>query len=27
MKYGKPEIEWQPYFDKAKEVLHRSLLQ
>lgn len=27
MKYGKPEIEWQPYFEKAKEVLQRSLLQ
>lgn len=27
LKFGKPEIEWQPYFDKAKEVVHRSLLQ
>lgn len=27
LKNGKPEIEWQPYFDKAKEVLTRSLLQ
>jgi quinolinate synthase len=26
MKYGKPEITWQPEFDKAKEVLTRSLL-
>jgi quinolinate synthase len=26
MKYGKPEITWQPEFDKAKEVLERSLL-
>jgi quinolinate synthase len=24
---GRPEIEWQPYFDKAKEVLERSLLE
>ena len=24
---GQPEITWQPYFDKAKEVLVRSLLQ
>jgi quinolinate synthase len=24
--YGKPEIEWQPEFDQAKEVLQRSLL-
>lgn len=23
---GKPEIEWQPYFEKAQEVLQRSLL-
>jgi quinolinate synthase len=23
---GKPEIEWQPYFDSAKDVLTRSLL-
>ncbi|WP_339728055.1 quinolinate synthase NadA [uncultured Gimesia sp.] len=27
LKYGKPEIVWQPYFDKAKDVLERSLLQ
>ena len=27
LKYGKPEIEWQPYFDQAREVLTRSLLQ
>jgi quinolinate synthase len=26
MKYGKPEILWQPEFDRAKEVLTRSLL-
>ena len=26
MKYGKPEITWQPEFDKAKAVLERSLL-
>jgi quinolinate synthase len=26
MKYGKPEITWQPEFDKAKEVLAKSLL-
>jgi quinolinate synthase len=26
MKYGRPEITWQPEFDKAKEVLTRSLL-
>jgi quinolinate synthase len=26
MKYGEPEITWQPEFDKAKEVLARSLL-
>jgi quinolinate synthase len=26
MKFGKPEITWQPEFDKAKEVLARSLL-
>jgi quinolinate synthase len=24
---GKPEIFWQPYFDKARLVLDRSLLQ
>ncbi|TWT56845.1 Quinolinate synthase A [Thalassoglobus neptunius] len=27
LKRGKPEIEWQPYFDKAREVVTRSLLQ
>ncbi len=27
LKYGRPEIIWQPYFDKAKEVVVRSLLQ
>jgi quinolinate synthase len=26
MKYGRPEITWQPEFDRAKEVLERSLL-
>src|SRR6516165_2165834 len=26
MKYGKPEISWQPEFDKAKAVLEKSLL-
>ena len=26
LKTGQPEILWQPYFDKAKEVLVRSLL-
>jgi quinolinate synthase len=26
LKYGRPEIAWQPYFDKAAEVLRRSLL-
>ena len=24
---GEPEIHWQPEFDRAKEVLERSLLQ
>jgi hypothetical protein len=24
---GEPEIHWRPEFDKAKEVLERSLLQ
>jgi quinolinate synthase len=27
MKFGEPEITWQPEFDKAREVLERSLLQ
>ncbi|MCL4145599.1 UNVERIFIED_CONTAM: hypothetical protein GTU68_002779 [Idotea baltica] len=27
LKKGQPEITWQPYFDKAKEVLTRSLLE
>lgn len=27
LKLGKPEITWQPYFDKAKAVLERSLLK
>ncbi len=27
LKRGQPEITWQPYFDKAKEVLTRSLLK
>jgi quinolinate synthase len=26
LKFGRPEIEWQPYFDKAADVLRRSLL-
>lgn len=26
LKYEEPEIHWQPYFDKAQEVLQRSLL-
>ena len=26
LKYGKPEIEWQPYFSQAQDVLRRSLL-
>jgi quinolinate synthase len=26
MRNGEPEIRWQPEFDKAKEVLERSLL-
>jgi quinolinate synthase len=26
LKYEKPEIVWQPYFEKAKDVLIRSLL-
>ncbi len=27
LKYGRPEIHWQPYFAKAQDVLRRSLLQ
>ena len=27
LKYGRPEITWQPYFDGAREVLERSLLK
>ena len=27
LKTGQPEILWQPYFDKAKDVLVRSLLE
>ena len=27
LKYGRPEITWQPYFDRAKAVLERSLLE
>ena len=27
LKRGQPEITWQPFFDKAKDVLTRSLLQ
>jgi quinolinate synthase len=26
LKHGRPEITWQPYFEKAKWVLERSLL-
>jgi quinolinate synthase len=26
LKNGTPEVVWQPYFDKAKDVLERSLL-
>jgi quinolinate synthase len=27
LKTGQPEIAWQPYFEKARDVLTRSLLQ
>jgi quinolinate synthase len=27
LKYGRPEIVWQPYFTKAQAVLRRSLLE
>lgn len=27
LKYGRPEITWQPYFTKVQDVLRRSLLQ
>jgi quinolinate synthase len=27
LRYGKPEITWQPAFDRAREVLQRSLLE
>jgi quinolinate synthase len=27
LKYGRPEIVWQPFFDKARDVLQRSLLE
>lgn len=27
LKYGEPEIRWQPYFEQARDVLQRSLLQ
>jgi quinolinate synthase len=27
LRYGKPEITWQPAFDRAREVLRRSLLE
>jgi quinolinate synthase len=27
LKNGRPEILWQPYFDKARDVLQRSLLE
>ena len=26
LRFGKPEIRWQPFFDKAKQVIQRSLL-
>ncbi|RMG32377.1 MAG: quinolinate synthase NadA [Planctomycetota bacterium] len=26
LRYGKPEITWQPYFEKARDVVRRSLL-
>jgi quinolinate synthase len=26
LKFERPEIGWQPYFDKAADVLRRSLL-
>ena len=26
LKFGRPEITWQPYFDKAADVLRKSLL-
>jgi quinolinate synthase len=27
LKHGRPEITWQPFFDRAKAVLERSLLE
>jgi quinolinate synthase len=27
LKFGRPEILWQPFFDKARDVLQRSLLE
>ena len=27
LKAGQPEIHWQPYFDRARDVLVRSLLE
>jgi quinolinate synthase len=27
LKYGRPTIEWQPSFDKARKVLEKSLLE
>ena len=27
LKYGRPEIAWQPYFEKSAEVVRRSLLK
>ncbi|MBW3539673.1 MAG: quinolinate synthase NadA [Planctomycetes bacterium] len=27
LKHGRPEIRWQPFFDKARDVLRRSLLE
>jgi quinolinate synthase len=26
LKFGRPEIDWQPYFDRAADVIRRSLL-
>jgi quinolinate synthase len=27
LKSGRPEVAWQPYFDKAQAVLRKSLLE
>ena len=26
LRFGEPEIRWQPFFDKAKQAIQRSLL-